>query len=184
MDAARRWSLRAPRAVRATVASMVGKRCWRKEIGEHRSLSLGFGCEVHRKTSFGERVYGEWEAGTYSASWRVLRGGEVVCGSGDEIEGRVSVNHVLAAIEFGELLSIAVPPGVVRLRFETGVVVEFFRVRSDSSEWFHVFCPANVFVELRGRGSWTVGPSNKPWLQSTAEGRPSGAGTQAGGARR
>lgn len=70
------------------IASLTGKRCSAKAVGEYKSLALGFGDEVLRPTGRNPlAVRSEWELGTYTAAWRIVHGNEVLCGSMDPGHG-------------------------------------------------------------------------------------------------
>jgi hypothetical protein len=83
---------------------IVGEPCARKEVGRRRSLSLGFGAETRKK--FSERVYREWEIGTYYWAWRVVRGTTVVCGSQDVADSIEELNFDLARVDLGRFVSL------------------------------------------------------------------------------
>jgi hypothetical protein len=156
-----------PSLARRTLSGLVGQSCWRHEVGEYRSLSLGFGLPIQRRTTFGTRTYGEWEAGTYEAAWRVIAVDKVICGSADAARGRDGANALLAGIDLGRLTSYRLGASEVLLRFDSGRAVEFLRVGSGEDEWFHVFCPNGLVVVVSGSGKWAVGPSDRPWPAST-----------------
>jgi hypothetical protein len=160
-----------PGAVRKALAHMVGQPCWRREVGEHRSLSLGFGKVIHRRTAFGARTYGEWEAGTYDSAWRILEAGDVICGSADAALSRSDTNSLLATIELGPLVSTRLGTSAVRLNFASRRAVEFLRTGSGSGEWFHVFCPRGLVIEAAGAGTWRIGRSDGPWSRDPPQGK-------------
>ena len=129
-----------------------------------RSLSLGFGNQVHRKTKLIDKFYGEWEIGTYLVAWRVIQGGRVVCGSQDAADSIEELNLALRRIEFGRFASLRQLTELdVRVEFDNDVAVDFLATISDEDECFHIFCPENIYIEFSLRGAWKIGQSDKPW---------------------
>ena len=162
MDATKGREVTVPTPSRDAVSAIIGKRCWRKAAGESRSLSLGLGGVAVSVAVPNPREYGEWEIGTYNAAWRVTLNGDVLCGSKDAGADRDRANKLLA-IDLGSVLGWDATVSSVRFRFTAGYEVEFLRVNSDQDEWFHLFGPGDMYVELSGCGNWVVGISNSPW---------------------
>jgi hypothetical protein len=149
------------------VEKLVGKCCSRKEVGRMRSLSLGFGSEVPSPIKLDQKIYREWEIGTYRSAWRVIRGGTVVCGSQDAVDSIDELNLALARIELGRFVSLqSVGDLDVRVNLDSGIAVDFLATASDEDESFHIFCPGERFVEFAVRGGWRTGPSDRPWTDS------------------
>ena len=122
-----------------------------------KSLSLGFG-EVS-----GEKDYRTWEFGTYRCAWRVVRNGEVLCGSQDPAD-LAELNTVLGGIELGRLASLEQVNGIdTRVDFDNGVSIDFLATFSDDDECFHIFGAGHLAIVFSIRDGWKVGPSNKPW---------------------
>ena len=150
--------------VERLVEQIVGKPCSRKEVGQMRSLSLGFGSEVRSAIKLNEKVYREWEIGTYRSAWRVVRGGIVLCGSQDVVDAIDELNLALEGIELGRFVSLGQSSNLdVRTEFDSGVTVDFLATTSDEDECFHIFCPGKRFIEFSVRGGWKVGRADKPW---------------------
>ena len=132
-----------------------------------RSLSLGFGEEVRSTIRLNEKVYREWEIGTYRSAWRVVRGGIVLCGSQDAVGSIDELNLALSRVDFGRLVSLQQFAGLdVRIEFDSGIAVDFLATTSDEDEIFHIFCPGERFVEFSVRGGWKTGPADRPWANS------------------
>jgi len=136
-----------------------------------RSLSLGFGQGVKSAVKLNEKVYREWEIGTYRSAWRVTQGGIVLCGSTDVVDSIDEMNVALGLIDLGRFASLRQLSDLdVRIEFDGGVAVEFLAAASDDDEYFHVFCPGGRYIECSVRGGWKTGPANKPWDISGVEG--------------
>lgn len=149
------------------VEQIAGKTCSRKEVGRKRSLSLGFGDEVRSGITLNQKVYRQWEVGTYRSAWRVIRGGIVLCGSQDAVGSIDELNGALAVLDLGRFVSLhQVADLDVRIKFDTGISVDFLTAISDEDECFHIFCPGERYIEFSVRGGWKTGPSNRPWTDS------------------
>lgn len=148
------------------IEQIVGKPCSRKEVGRMRSLSLGFGSEVRSTIKLNEKVYREWEIGTYRSAWRVVRGGTILCGSQDLVDSIEELNLELDRIDLGRFSSLQQIGDLdVRIAFDSGITVDFLATMSDEDECFHIFGPGEVFIEFSLQGGWKKGPANKPWAR-------------------
>jgi hypothetical protein len=151
------------------VARLSGERCFRKEVGRFKSLSLGFGIEAERSAKSKSRAYRSWEIGTYRSAWRVVCKGNVICGSQDAADP-IRLNSALQRIEFDKFVSLQhINDLDVRVDFSNGVAVDFLATNSDDDEYFHLFCPDDVYVEFRVRSGWRIGPSDRPWGNDSGE---------------
>jgi hypothetical protein len=136
-----------------------------------RSLSLGFGTEARSTVKINEKVYREWEIGTYCGAWRVLREGVVLCGSQDAVDSIADLNLALGRVNFGRFISLQQFTDLdIRVEFDNGVAVDFLATTSDDDESFHMFCPENRFIKFSVQGGWKVGPADRPWANSGAMG--------------
>jgi hypothetical protein len=144
---------------------LLGKPCCRRRVGRSRSLALGFGERlVHSKTHLPDTFYGEWELGSYTASWRVLRGQRVVCGSNDAVASIEELNARIQGIDIGSVTALRMLSTLdVRVELDTGLSVDFLDATSDDDESFHVFGPEHLYVEFSQATGWKVGVSNRPW---------------------
>ena len=153
--------------VSALVSKMVGLPCLRREVGEFKSLSLGFG-EVAEQTTPKRRAYRAWELGTWRSAWRLSHAGTVLCGSKDDNE-LSQMNQTLEQIELGRFLSLKQSSDLdIRVELDNGIVIDFLTTFSDDDESFHISCPGQIWVQFSAKGGWTVGPSNKPWSAKVA----------------
>ena len=157
--------------VMGLVEQIVGKPCSRKEVGRRRSLSLGFGSEIRSAIKLNEKVYREWEIGTYRSAWRVVRGGIVLCGSQDVVDSIDELNLALGRIDLGRFVSLRQLADLdVRIEFDSDTAVDFLATTSDEDECFHIFCPGQRFIEFSVRGGWKTGPANRPWANAGTDG--------------
>jgi hypothetical protein len=151
-------------SINKVIEQLTGKPCWRKQVGRNRSLSLGFGGMVHRKSQQGDRLYGEWEVGTYYGAWRVFQGGRVLCGSQDPVDSVDDLNAILNRIEFGGFAYLRQFTNLdVRIEFDNALSVDFLATISGDDECFHIFCPESLYVEFSVVSGWRLGKSNNAW---------------------
>jgi hypothetical protein len=157
------------------IRKLSGEPCLKKEVGRMKSLSLRFGSEVARPTKPKERTYHAWELGTYRSAWRVVQGRNVLCGSQDAADPN-ELTIALKSIDLGRFASLQQLSDLdIRMNFFNGVAVEFFATMSDDDEYFHVFCPENVYVEVSVREGWKIGRADMPWNgTSGTDGEPVG----------
>ena len=156
------------------IDQIVGQTCSRKEVGRMRSLSLGFGSEVRSSIKINEKLYREWEVGTYRSAWRVVQGGIVLCGSQDVVDSIGELNQALGKFDFGRFVSLRQFTDLdIRIEFDSGITVDFLAAASDEDECFHIFGPGQRFVEFSVRGGWRTGPSDRPWASSATNEPPS-----------
>jgi hypothetical protein len=160
-----------PSDVAGLVEQIAGKPCSRKEVGRGRSLSLGFGSEIRSAIKLNEKVYREWEIGTYCSAWRVVRGEIVLCGSQDVVDSIDELNLALGRIDLGRFVSLRQLAGRdVRIEFDTGIAVDFLATTSDEDECLHIFCPGQRLIQFSVRGGWKTGQANEPWANSGEDG--------------
>ena len=147
--------------VNAILEKIVGQPCTRKEVGSMRSLSLGFGEEsidIKRR----DRQYRLWELGTYSGDWKIVNDAGVVLAKGMSSDIG-ELDFKLQTLQIGRFVSIQqLSKADVRLKLDGGVTVDFYGDNNNDDEYFHVFCPENVYIEFSERG-WQVGRSDVPW---------------------
>lgn len=147
------------------IKNLIGKNCCRKKAGRMNSLSLGFGDKLfHGKSNISDTYYGEWEIGTYIASWRIAQSGRILCGSQDDVESHDELDKKLRNIPIGKIFSISLLTQFdIRVELESDMCVDFLSVTSEEDEIFHVFCPEKKYVEYSVKDGWKAGESNKPW---------------------
>ena len=150
-------------AVLPAIGGLIGKTCCRQRVGRMRSLSLGFGQKIpHGKSRLIDDFYGEWEIGTYTASWRVVREGVILCGSQDVVESLSDLDARLSKIKFGEIEAINVISKFdIRLYFCERIHVDCIGAASDDDELLHIFCPEKLCIEYSIFGGWKVGEATR-----------------------
>jgi hypothetical protein len=128
-----------------------------------RSLSLGFGDKIpHGKSRLVDDFYGEWDIGTYTAAWRVVHEGAILCGSQDVVDTLSELDKRLCQIKFGEIKAISVISKFdIRLCFDGGIHLDFLGAASEDDELLHIFCPENLCVEYSIFDGWKVGESTR-----------------------
>lgn len=147
---------------------MFGQSCSRIQVGRNRTLSLGFGKHVPRKNPRGrDQFRGEWEIGTYQNGWRIIKTHDVsavIHGAQDLCDSEHEFVEQIESLEFGRILSCKELTNFdIRVKFDSGLLLDVFSLTNDDDESFHVFCPNNIFVKFLPGCGWKVGPSNVPW---------------------
>ena len=141
-------------------AQMVGLPCTRKEVGEWKSLTLGFGEADSKNTK--PRPYREWELGTYEAFWEISHSAGTILSKGDA-KSDIELDPLLDLVEIGAILNIyQVSDVAVRVETDNGVSITFTGEADAEDHFFHLFAPGEICVEFSSAG-WRLGPSDKPW---------------------
>ncbi|WP_156509242.1 hypothetical protein [Ralstonia mannitolilytica] len=149
---------------RPVISDLLGKPCCRQRVGRMRSLSIGVGEKVpHGSPRMVDDFYGEWEIGTYSAAWRVVRDGRILCGSQDVIDSLAELDSKLNSVDFGLVTDVVqISKFDIRVCFAGATYVDFISAASGDDEIFHVFCPGNSCLEYSAAGGWRLGSSSRP----------------------
>jgi hypothetical protein len=151
-------------SMKDVVRAMVGLKCSRREVGRSRSLSLGFGPPSKPSLQLNERLYREWEIGTYRSAWRVVRGGVVICGSQDAVDSIGDLDQALQKIELGRFFSLHMVGNLdVRVEFDNDTAVDFLATMSDEDEVVHLFCADRRVAVFSVRRGWEIGAADRPW---------------------
>ena len=154
--------------VLSIIKSIFGKQCCSARVGAYRSLSFGFGERVfHNNPKLEYDYYGEWEIGTYYCAWRIMKADKILCGVSDTVDSIEELNRNIQSIEFGAFTSLSNLSNIdVRLETDSGIIVDFLPTIRDEDEYFHIFGPNNVYIELSPGGVWSVGRSDTPWYHN------------------
>lgn len=151
--------------VQSAIDGLIGKACCRQRLGRMRSLSIGFGVKIpHGKSRLVDDFYGEWEIGTYSAAWRVIKDGNILCGSQDVVDELSELEERFRQIQLGRIDAIhMVSKFDIRIDFDDGAHIDFLGASREDvdDEMFHIFCPSGLYVEYSIRGGWKVGNAGK-----------------------
>lgn len=147
------------------IINLIGKVCCRQRIGRGRSLSIGFGERVfHGKSNMPDDFYGEWEIGTYTASWRVVQKDIILCGSQDVVDEDAELDQLLNTILLGRVAAITnIGKLDIRVDMDNGIHIDFLGCSTEDDEMFHIFGPENLYIEYSVKEAWKIGKSNKPW---------------------
>lgn len=135
---------------------MYGKKCCRVNVGEYKSLSVGFGDKIyHNNPRLNDDYYGEWEIGTYSSSWRIISNKKIVCASNDSDEN--GLNKIIKKIEIGSFIDLKVINEMdIRVVCDNNLIIDFLVTVNDDDDLFHIFCPNNIYIELLSGGKWDI----------------------------
>ena len=145
------------------IDELINLRCVRQAVGNSTSLTLGFGKKDNDASS---EEYREWEIGTYSSNWRIIKDKRVICGCLDDVDTNEELDSKLKEISFGSIRSLSQNEvGDVILFFDNSVVVEFLCLSDEDDEMFHVFCPNSEYIEYNPYSGWKTGRSDSPWKQ-------------------
>ena len=140
------------------LASLIDKHCSAKEVGEYKSLMIGFGGEVSRPTARNPlAVRHEWEIGTYTAAWRIVNDQEVLCGSMDPVNENTELDQKLQDLQLGFVVKIEMTSRFdIRIVLSGNSYVEFICASSDDDEMLHIFGPDNFFAKYSVVDGWAV----------------------------
>jgi hypothetical protein len=151
--------------IRSTFRDLIGKRCCRQQVGDWRSLSIGFGVKVPHVKPWKsvDSFYGEWEIGTYSAAWRIVHNGQVLCGSKDVVDSIDELDEKLQHEQLGRVVDIENVSSLdVRVTLDEGMFIDFLRASTEEDPIFHIFMPNDLFLEYTNVGGWRVRRSDVP----------------------
>jgi hypothetical protein len=153
-------------STRAVLARIIGKRCCRQRAGEYRSLSLGFGEKVpHVRKKSVDSFKGEWELGTYSSAWRIVKNGAILCGSMNPVDSNEELEQQVEAIQLGAVMAIEMLSKFdIRITLDDGTLVEFMCASNYDENMFHIFGPDHIFLGYKSTDGWRLGKSNEPSL--------------------
>jgi hypothetical protein len=132
---------------RAAFAGIIGKRCCRQRAGEYKSLSLGFGEKVpHLRKKSVDSFKGEWEIGTYSSAWRIVKSGAILCGSMNPVDSNEELEQQVEALQLGAVMSIEMLSKFdIRITLDDGTFIEFMEHGG------HPLAPSSQEVEQNTR---------------------------------
>ena len=149
--------------IRKLIGNFIDKEPCYIRVGSLKSLSIGFGRLVESHQHVKGLKYAEWDVGSYDGFWRIMEGNKIICLK-DNDEDIACLNEKVNKIKLGSLSKIEMITDIdVRLRFNSGIHIDFIAAISDDDEHFHIFCPENKYVELASTGKWILGKSNTPW---------------------
>ena len=147
------------------IKPLFGKEQCEARVGGSRSLSIGFGERIVSRVLPHNKKYHEWEIGTYYSSWRIVQNGRIICGSGESAESIGELDVIVKDVKFGTISTITnLNHFDIRVEFDGGLSVDFFPAMSDEDEYFHIFCPHNMYVQFSSGGKWEMGKSDVPWM--------------------
>lgn len=147
------------------LSNIKNKPCCRQRVGAWKSLSLGFGTKIFHEKNLIDPYYGEWEIGTYSSAWRIIKDDDIAIGSRQASDSVVELNDMLQSIRFGHILNIQnMSKFDIRVLFDNNLMIEFLKMSNDRDDEaiFHVFGPENLYIEYKNR-TWVIGKSDRAW---------------------
>lgn len=145
------------------LAKIIGKECCYLEVGEYRSLSLGFGVRLETQGRRGKWVRSEWNIGTRNSAWRVVSHGEILCGSMTPVDDNAEHNELLESIQFGAFVGLEMlSPFDIRLQTSNGVDVEFMSASSLDYKDFQIIGVDHSMLTYHYKTGWLLGNSLVP----------------------
>lgn len=147
------------------IAPMFESMLCRRRVGERRSISFGFGAKIfHGKSHLADPYYGEWELGTYNASWRIVSKDRIILGSNDLNELMDEWNLVLRNLPIDRIEALhQVSKFDVRVCFSKSLHIDFISASSEDDEIFHIFTPDNMCLTYGPLNGWEIGEARGPW---------------------
>lgn len=135
---------------------IVGKPCCRQSVGEFKSLTVGFGEKIPVPgASLGYR--GEWEFITYDSAWRVIFGGQILCGSGDP-GYPAELNKILERIPLGCFRSLEARGMDARLYFDNQVMIDILAAchEDNSGDVLVIFGSQDEHIFFNLKEGWKI----------------------------
>jgi len=151
--------------IQGSFVGIIGKSCCRQRVGDYRYFSAGFGKQVPNEKASKNVVpfYGEWEIGSYTSTWRIIRDGNVVCSGRDLVDSDDELNKRLQGITLGTVVAVEMLSKFeVRVSLDNGILLDFICLSGDYDEVFHVFAPEHIFIRYSLMNGWEVRKSNVP----------------------
>lgn len=147
------------------IQPLLGKAVCRQQVGDGRSLSIGFGQKVfHSNPKKKDIYYGEWEIGTYTAAWRIIREDQIVIGSQDLFETLTDFDQALHRVMLPPIQVIEQSSNFdIRVVLSGGLSLEFLCASASDDEMFHIFAPDSKYLEFTCKHGWKIGAADAPW---------------------
>lgn len=137
--------------------TLTGKECCRKRVGEYGTLSIGFGEKIfHNKPNHLDNFYGEWEIGTYRASWRIVSEKTVLLGSRDLPDDSSSLDKMLEEIFLGKIKHFDIGHFDIRVHLDNNIIIEFFCCSNDDDDIFHIMDTKKTYFGFNPQNGWTI----------------------------
>ncbi|TFF18254.1 hypothetical protein E3C22_22135 [Jiella endophytica] len=154
------------RNIQELLGDLAGHRCSRKRAGNDRSMSIGFGeLSSHPIRSEPSQFYANWEVGTFSAAWRVVKGEKIILGSMSPVDNAGEINERFNQVSIGGVERIEqISKYDISVLCEENIRVDFLCASDYQDDMFHVFAPDNLYIGYSVFYGWRHGPSNEPWL--------------------
>lgn len=143
-------------------SEIIGQKLCRMDFRKDKSVSLGLGNRIQpRRKNTCVSFYGEWEVGSYNASWRILYNGEIAIASQSELleykaqEIQIDSDFILLKIQ-------EITQYDIRFVFSNNLMVDFFNCYTEEDELFHVLKTDGTWWEKNCRGEWKKGKDELP----------------------
>lgn len=146
--------------VHLALANLSGQACWRQRVGRARSLSLGFGKKIpHGRDRMVDRFDAEWELGTYTATWRIVRAEKILCGSHEVVDSLAELNECVGRLKIGRIGAVSmISKFDIRVALDNDMHIDFLGAGSGDDEIFHVFCPDGQYLAYSITCGWKLMP--------------------------
>lgn len=153
-------------AVIGCIAGLLAQPCCLQDVGEYRSLTLGFGKKIPRLVKKSVKSFcAEWTLGTYNAAWRIITNNdEVVYGSMNPVDSDMEMYETVAKIKFGRIVNIKMMSKFdIRVEFDNDLNIDFLCAANYDDELFSILGPEHLCVTYDLKAGWRIGKSNVPW---------------------
>ncbi|MGY8767910.1 MAG: hypothetical protein ACKVH8_05665 [Pirellulales bacterium] len=155
-----------PSPISNALKEMVDQKCNLQRIGEYKSLTLGFGKIENVVTPISNAAHGQWEIITYDCSWRVIKQGKVLCGSGDLVDSIDNLIESFSLLKLGRFVSLEhLSEFDIRVNFSSEMSVDLLCTTSeDDDEILQIFLPNHQVAIFSIIYGWKIGRSDAPWV--------------------
>ena len=141
---------------------IIGQKLCRIDFRKDKSIFLGLGNRIQpRKENTCVSFYGEWELGSYNASWRILYDGKIVMASQSD-SLKYKAREIQVDSEFLLLQVQEITPYDIRIVFSNNLIFDFFSCHTEEDELFHVLKTDGTWWEKGSSGEWKKGRDNSP----------------------
>ena len=134
---------------------IINQQICRIDFRRDKSLFIGLGNKYptcRKAVSF----YGQWEIGTYNASWRIIKDGKILIAS--ESEKLMAGEKEIVLLPQFKLEEINEPtPFDLSFVFSSNLKIDFFNCYTEDDEFIHVIKNDKTWWEKKQNGLWSKG---------------------------
>lgn len=134
---------------------LINQQICRIDFRRDKSLFIGLG---NKYPTFRKAVsfYGQWEIGTYNASWRIIKDGKILIAS--ESEKLIIEEKEIVSLPQFKLKEIDEPtPFDLSFVFSKNLKIDFLNCYTEDDEFVHVIKIDKTWWEKKQNGLWLKG---------------------------